>query len=105
MKKKYPDWKEDNINFYLQELSRYVRISLGVVTKQQLNQARYLEEVDRAYLVSRKIDKQLQEAKTLHLKRRRASRDESEESVKEKAKSQRSLIKEEIKKLKRNSSI
>ena len=38
VRKKYPDFKDENVNFYLNILTQYMRISLGMVTKQELNQ-------------------------------------------------------------------
>ena len=38
VRKKYPGFKDENVNFYLNILTQYMRISLGMVTKQELNQ-------------------------------------------------------------------
>lgn len=38
MRKKYPSFKDDNINFYIGMLAQYIRISLGMVTKEQMNE-------------------------------------------------------------------
>lgn len=37
VQKKYPDFKENNIDFYLKVLTQYMRQSLGVVTREELN--------------------------------------------------------------------
>lgn len=63
VRKKYPGFKDDNINFYLKVLTQYMRVSLGVVTKDQLNKQRQYQELERASLISKKIDEQLKIAK------------------------------------------
>ena len=48
VKKLYPGFKEENIDFYLKILMQYMKINLGILGKQQLNRIRTLEELDRA---------------------------------------------------------
>ena len=41
VREKYPGFKDENVAFYLNILTEYMRTSLGMVTKEQLNKKRY----------------------------------------------------------------
>ena len=56
LRKMYPNFKDDNHDFFLKVLTQYMRISLGIISKEQLKRIRLMEELDRSVLVSRNIE-------------------------------------------------
>lgn len=63
MRQRYPSFKDDNINFYLKMLAQYIKISLGMVTKEQINEERYKKELGIAALVSKQIEETLKKVR------------------------------------------
>ena len=59
MRKVYPQFKDENHDFFLKCLTQYMRLTLGIITKEQLKKIRTMEELDRSVLVSKNIEQQL----------------------------------------------
>ena len=54
LKEIYPDYKEENLTFYLEVLVDYLRMQLGMVTKEQINKQRFNEALKRADIIFRR---------------------------------------------------
>lgn len=96
VRKKYPDFKDENVNFYLGLLTDYVRVSLGMVTKEKLLALHFEKEVKQATLVSQNIEDTLREAREKDMLDKKKV-DPIQETI-QNAKSQRILIEAEVNK-------
>ena len=61
VKKKYPQFSEDNQMFYLQLLIDSIKKSLGIITRDQVGRTRYKMELDRAELIIRRLEVEARE--------------------------------------------
>lgn len=75
IKKKYPDYKEDNIDFYLKILQQHMQMNLGILSKKELSWLRNLDEIDRAKSVQLNIKGQLDKILELSQQREDPLRD------------------------------
>ena len=59
VKKKYPGFTDANMTFYLDMLTEYMRMGLGIITRDQILKKRYFKELSVADKVFQKIEDDL----------------------------------------------
>ena len=53
--KNFPDFQKENIDFYIDVMCDFLRVQLGVVTKDIMQRARFEEELKRADMIAKRL--------------------------------------------------
>ena len=53
--KNFPDFQQENIDFYIAVMCDFLRVQLGVVTRDIMTKAKFAEELKRADMIAKRL--------------------------------------------------